>query len=735
MARRNRWSRRGVLKPQSSEARPPRDGGRQRLRWTLLDADTLGMEASAALRSSELRARVLGIQLTPAWALAGLVAISALARSLVALTRATPTYFPDEYLYSAMSRSIAETGRPLVRGSNAHLPSLLEPFMTAPAWLIHDTATAFMTAQLVSALAMSLAAIPVYALCRTLDLRYAVALGAAALTVCVPGMMYATTLIAEPFAYPLALAALAAGTVSLGRGGRRAQVAFVALAAAAAFARVQLLVIPLAYIAATLVVGVRSRSLRTVARGQVWVLVALTAPLVALPLVPRVLGIYGHAEAVGTAHTHLGESLARNGFVFLYACGWVIVPGAVIGLAAALVRPRSQTELAFAALSGTFAVGVLLQASMWGETDKPQERYFIYALPLVATLFALTIDRGWPWKRGHALLAAVMVVIAAAIPLSGYAASTVKEHSPTLWGVASIEGHLGTATGALAVTGVVTVLSIASLGLPLLTAQRAALVGLGAACAGCLALATMATSLDVRLSGIARSATFPESRTWVDDARVGDVTFLRDVGSRGEAFSQLVWNRSIRRVLLLPGAPRLDVVDERRMTVAADGTLLDGRQPVIGPVLVDQYASVLQLRRADLIASSTTDDLLRPHGRAQLVLYATGFFRGGVLGQSGHIVLWPSQSGGPLRGRLSFQVTAPTSYDKPVTLRLGRGSQATSVVVAPGKSQTVAVDVCRSGPWATQFTADRVTWIGGQALSLQTTRPVWHPSDRICAGR
>ena len=291
-------------------------------------------------------------------------------------------------------------------------------------------------------------AIPVYALCCALGLRRSAALAAAALAVSVPGMMYATTLIAEPFAYPLALAALAAGTLALG-GGAKARVAFLALAAAAALARVQLLVIPLAYIAAAVLVGLRSRSLRSVARQQAWVIGAIALPLVGLLLAPGILGIYGHSDAVSLGHGDLLGAIRQNGLVFLYASGWLIVPGALIGLAAAIARPRSQNELAFGALAVTFGLGLLLQASLWGETDRPQERYLIYAIPLVAAAFALTVDRGWPWRRAHGILIGATIAIAAAVPLSGYAASTIREHSPTLWGVATIEEHLGTATGSV----------------------------------------------------------------------------------------------------------------------------------------------------------------------------------------------------------------------------------------------------------------------------------------------
>ena len=85
--------------------------------------------------------------------------------------RATPIYFPDEYIYSEVGRSIAEHGRPLVRGGSAHFPALLQPLLTAPAWLFDDVATSFRTIQLINAVVMSLGAVAVFWLARRLGYR------------------------------------------------------------------------------------------------------------------------------------------------------------------------------------------------------------------------------------------------------------------------------------------------------------------------------------------------------------------------------------------------------------------------------------------------------------------------------------------------------------------------------------------------------------------------------------
>ena len=101
--------------------------------------------------------------------------------------------------------------------------------LTAPAWLVSDVGTAYHLAQMIGALAMSLAAVPVYWLARRLGLTTGVALGIAALSLALPDLIYASWIVAEPFAYPLALAAVAAAVAALERPSKRSQLAFVAL--------------------------------------------------------------------------------------------------------------------------------------------------------------------------------------------------------------------------------------------------------------------------------------------------------------------------------------------------------------------------------------------------------------------------------------------------------------------------------------------------------------------------
>src|SRR6476619_1983941 len=84
-----------------------------------------------------------------------IVGVSAALRIIAGTAKSTPDYFVDEYRFFELGRSLAETGRPLVRGADTHFPALLQPLLTAPAWLLGDTPAVYATIKLEGALVMS----------------------------------------------------------------------------------------------------------------------------------------------------------------------------------------------------------------------------------------------------------------------------------------------------------------------------------------------------------------------------------------------------------------------------------------------------------------------------------------------------------------------------------------------------------------------------------------------------
>ena len=363
------------------------------------------METGVLLRE---RIAVRSVSLSTRLVLTAMVVGSAGVRFLLGLRRPTASYLPDEYTYSALARGIADTGRPAIRGVTVHFPSLLEPLLAAPAWLTGDPGLAFRLTQAEHAIVMSLAAIPVYLICKRLSLQNWVSLGAAGLALATPNLLYSSFIVSEPIAYPLLLAAVYTALVALEAPSKKAQLAFVVCAALATFARVQyLIVVPVLLVAALLVE--RGSLRRVVAKCGVALGVFAALGVVVLVSGPgRAAGVYG-----GLAHRHVslasvGHQLGMHLLLVVFSSGVVLLPGALVGLGRGLARPLSAAEHAFSALTVVLAVALLADAVFIGAAVSGNygERYLICLFPLLAPAFSgqqdqrseATTEQG-PWPR------------------------------------------------------------------------------------------------------------------------------------------------------------------------------------------------------------------------------------------------------------------------------------------------------------------------------------------------
>jgi len=340
-------------------------------------------------------------------------------RLWAAAGRPTPDYLPDEYIYPTLARSFAEHGRPLIRGGTAHFPALLDPIATAPVWLVtNDPVTAFRLTQGLHALFVSLAVIPAFLLARRLGLSRWPCLAVAALTVSVPDVVYASSMLADPLAYPLVLTAVYAGVCMIAEPTRSAQLAFAWFSALAVLARVQYVVVPLAVLGAELLAD-RGEHLQVDPPGLARTRRTRRPPALLFGILgtDRVLGVYSK----GNHGVHPGSLLrwvGREAMLLIYSSGWVIVPGAVLGLAFALWRSRTRAELAFGLTTVLLAVALMLEAAQIADTDSQrfQERYLFTLVPLLAIAFALWVKRGLPARIPVGLLSAGLLLLAARVP-------------------------------------------------------------------------------------------------------------------------------------------------------------------------------------------------------------------------------------------------------------------------------------------------------------------------------
>lgn len=674
----------------------------------------------------------------PGFVLGLIVSVSAAVHTVLAWARATPNYFPDEYIYSELARSLAETGRPVVRGAGPLFAPILQPLVTAPAWLADDVATGYRLVQAIDATAMSLAAIPVYLIGRRLGLRTGLALAGAALSVVLPDLLYSSWTMSEPVAYPIGLAAIAAALALFERPTFRLQAGFLALAGLATVARLQLAAIPLCYLLAALVVGVRERRCRRLAREQ-WLVLGVLAVGLATALAFGLQGHFGYYPSF--TYIQIGipgavENLGANALVLLYASGFVLAPGAALGVGLALVRPRSSVELAFGVLMPSFAAALLLQASLYGDTDHVQQRYLIYSVPLLVVAFALYADRGWPLRRAYLTLAAAAAVSASLVPLAGYAAADGSAQSLVLLAVRQLELSLGDVSlASLVIALTATVLSLLVPALAWARPARATALVMGTAALAFAALTAGAFAFDRTNSAAIRGAYLAENPSWVDAARVGDVTLmLSPRGLRIDAHSTLYWNRSVKRVVLFQGAVRPDVFAATDIQVDAAGRLSAAADPVTGPLLVDVHGMSVELRDAERLGAGPTKTLWRPRGQAQLLLAMPGLFYDGWLSaDGGGVAVWPERLGARLAGWFELDLDVPAA-GRPIRFRLDvRDGRPLSLTVRPGVTERLRIPVCRVGPWAAAFATEPLATSNGRRVGPRSSKPRFVADPRACA--
>ena len=664
------------------------------------------MAADAALPAVH-RTFALSRGLTARVGLTLLVVGSFAVRVVASAAHPVPRYFPDEYIYTAIARALGTGHLPAVRGTSAHFPALLAPLLAAPLQALCSPALAYRLTQVENSLLMSLAAVPVYLLARRLSLSARYALACAGFALVIPDLVYASYTLADPVAYPFALAAIAAGVAALERPTRRGQILFLAFAFLATFARVQYIVLPAAFVVAAFAVDGR-RALRT----QRLPLALFGLPvLAALALGPsHVLGYYSHV-----VHLHVGGALvhwaALDLLLLALATGVVLVPGAV----AALVRPRSRGEKAFAVLTAVFTAGLLLEAALYASNGSArfQERYLFSLLPLVPVAFGLYLKNGRPLKLPVALLSVALLALSARLPLSGYAEALGKTDSPFLFAVFRLERLVGTANGSLVVAVLV---ALGALGAIAVSRGANAKVAFGGALAFVVLTSFGAVINDASNSKQIRHDYLPANASWVDSFGLRDVTLVQTVGSPPDrAIEQLYWNRSVAHEALLGDALPTDVYAAPRIHVAADGTL--GRVP--GSVLVQGYAATVRFQNATLLSRAGSFSLWSADSAPKLSLLEQGRYSDGWLGQSGRIAVWPAAPGRS-RGMVRFTLSLPAGA-QPVTVSFGK----VHYLVAPGERTTVVYTIDQRGPWSLAFKAHGGRYLEDlRSVSVQSTPPV-----------
>jgi hypothetical protein len=653
----------------------------------------------------QVRGRIdIRAALRPAVALTLIAGLSAAIRLPFVLERATPRYFPDEYLYGELARSLAGTGQLRVLGSSSSLPSLLAPIVQALAWLPGDAATAFRLTQLLHVVAMSLAVVPVYLIARRLEVGTTAALAAAAFAVVCPDLLYAGYVTADAIGYLLALVAVHAALRALTARTVASQAWCIAACGLATATRLQYAVLLPATALASLVVERRDWWRAPRRLSAIWAVV-LAGAVVALAAGSTVLGRYGTLASAGASRESL-TWLPVSGYLLAVAAGAAIVPGALAWTCNAFWRPRTREHAAFAALLALVMGGIAAAAvvmSVETGSDRFFERYLMIGVPLLGIAFAAWLREGRPAYRLALATAVLLLLGATQVPVAAYAEGQGRADSPLLLAVSWLERWLGVGTASLAVAVLVTGAAAVGVlrrgrGIPALAVSFALMVALSAG----------AHAADISLSARVADRLATSPRGWVDASGVRDVLLVQTWQSEpARAMTQAFWNRSVTRGAVL--GPRAETMDGAldHLFIRGNGELhLRGAQ-VRGPLLVARDGTRAVFAAATTVAHQASFELVEPHGAARLAALLEGVGDDGWLGQHGRLTVYPGSSA---CRSLSVLLSLPAGT-RPVDLTVSAGGRTRALRVTDTRPVALGI-AAQARPATLLLTAESVRSTG-----------------------
>jgi hypothetical protein len=482
----------------------------------------------------------------PAWSvLAALVAVSTIVRAWAALRIPTPWIAADEMIYTELGRSLWETGHMSILGADTAFYSLLHPALIGLPLVLFDTEHGYDLARVMQALAMSLAAVPVFAWGRHL-MSERWALVAAALTLCIPGLAYSGLLMTETIFYPLVVLSAWLAARALAEPTRLGQALLVGTVALTILTRLQGVVLVPSFVLAVALYAAAGRTTAPLAR--LWPALAGLAVLGAAVLAAG-LGAY---EPAGTVSYGLGDALR---FGLYHAADLVLLVGVVPAcavVALALTRPEAPAVRAYLAVTFAFTLGFVAQVGLFASryVGRLAERDLIGLAPLLFLGLGLWLDRGAPRSRLSASLVALGTAgLVLVLPLGRLVHKAALPDAFMLVPVWRL-GHYELVVWSFAV--------VAALAFVLLPRRALAVVPFVLA-AVFVASSVVVSRFVADEASMLKTSFFADAQpTWVDDSVDGDVAYFYDGEPHWNAvWSYVFWNQSIRRVYVLEGAKRV----------------------------------------------------------------------------------------------------------------------------------------------------------------------------------
>jgi hypothetical protein len=631
----------------------------------------------------------------------------------------TPAVFTDELLFAKLAQSLAAGDGFVLRGETFFFPAPVAVLIQALAWLLPDASTAYEVAKILNAAVMATAVFPAYWLARQLTSRRGALLVAVA-AAAAPGLLYHSYLMADAAGYPAFLLALAVMTRALARPSRAWDAAVVGVSLLAVLTRTQFAVLPLAYLGGVAVVGratgegVRSSFARH--RLSTTTLVGLGA----LAAVTGGVAFGSYVDVLGVDYP-LGGLLrwsALGAGMLPFTLGWMIVPGAVLGIGCLLAGPRTRAEAGFAALTALVAPLFVLEAALiaTGDAHRVMERYLVYLVAPAFVAFLAYVERGAPRRFLHAALALALGLVALVYPLATQAEYRFSFDSPTLSAFGEVAWRLtdGDAAAIFAGMGLTASLVVAALAIR----NRA---GIGVAVAAvCLLTLVGATAYQADIAMTERTLdTFAaDPPDWLDKSDLGRSDYLALPGAQTHAGWNLeTWNRDFGRPIRLRpeeednyGFTRARVHEDGRLGIRTTRTLV-----------VNDNGSAAELAGTVVRRPRPGLTVWRLDGEPRLRSLAEGLYPDGWAAAIVRYRVWNRPGGGVYRVRLALPAGRSTRV---VRLKID-GGEAKTVTLEGGKRVAVELRAGTAGrPGALEIRTDRSDFEGqgGPAPRLVAVR-------------
>ena len=522
-----------------------------------------------------------------------------------AAIRKTPTIFTDELEWTQLSRAIADTGHAARRGEPFAYKSLYA-YLIAPGWWIHSTSSAYTAIKYLNTIVMSLTAVPVYLLARTLVSKRIAGIAALA-SLCTTALYYAPFLLPEVLAYPTFVLCAYVSIRALAGRGRWWIAAAIVLDLLATRVRGELIVLPVALALAAValwIVGPHGQKLRRNWSAFQYIGAALLIVVALLVL-----------NKLAIQHSHEWAEVSANWLDRFWSLGMQATQALALGLGllplvgglASLWIPERRNDpnwRAFAAYLGAAAVTVWVYTAVKAAylstifATRVEERNMIYLGPLLIVGTAVWLTSARKWLPGSL---AALAFTAWLVLYYGYQLDYPYFEAPG-YGIADMANRawhwnqptirLGLAAACLVLLALI--LSWTSR-VPL-RVQRVTMLLASALALSWMLAGEITSSRGSAITSKSYLANLPQPPDWIDLAtRGGGTTFIGQSISSGDALGVNLlefWNRSVKSIWSIDGSA-------------------PGPGPTLTPDLSDRYGTLTNDPGLPFVL---TTNLINPRG-------------------------------------------------------------------------------------------------------------------------